>query len=128
MSAEQRYGAKQYARIAMISSSPYERLDKLYSGAIRFARQGRREALNGEEALARHCATKLIAIIRRLEVCLDHRIAPALSVNLARLYGHMQARLAKPDTSLSPDAFEEALNLLNTLWDGFQAAEQQPQK
>jgi flagellar biosynthetic protein FliS len=128
MSADQRYGANQYARVAMVSSTPYERLDKLYTGAIRFARQGRREALNGEEDMARHCATKLIAIIRRLEVCLDHRMAPALSANLARLYVHIQARLAQPDTSLSPDAFEEALNLLNTLWDGFQTAERQPKK
>ena len=126
MASEQRYAAKLYERVSMVGSTPFERLSAMYTGAIRLARQGRREALHGEEDLARQRAEKVTAIVRRLEVCLDHRIEPELSANLSRLYGHIQALLAKPEAALDPAAFDEVLGLLNTLWDGFREAERQP--
>ncbi len=125
MGMNERYGTKLYQRVSMVGSTPFERLETLYSGAIRLARQGRRDALHGNEDEAAHRADKVSAILQRLDICLDHDLAPDLSANLSRLYGHMRARLAEPDASLEPTVFDEVLTLLNTLWDGFEQAERQ---
>jgi flagellar biosynthetic protein FliS len=123
---EERYAAKLYEQVSRVVSSPFERIETMFSGALRLTRQGRTAAVRGEADVARQRADKVSAILKRLDVCLDHGLAPELSANLSRLYGHMQGRLATPEAALDPDVFDEVLGLLGTLWEGFQEADRQP--
>ena len=73
---------------------------------------------------AEEFASKVAAMLRRLDVCLDHSVAPELSTNLSRLYQHMEARLDLAEATKDPAIFEEVIAILDKLWDGFQEANQ----
>jgi flagellar biosynthetic protein FliS len=124
LSSEDRYGRDMYRQVFAGSSTPFERLSTLFIGALRLARQGREAALHGDAELARERADRVAGLLRRLDVCLDHKAAPALCENLSRLYKHMDARLSEEEAAIDPAAFDEVLAILNKLWEGFQEAEQ----
>jgi len=113
-----------YRRVFAGSSTPFERLSTLYLGALRMAREGRTAALEGDRDLAQQRAERVSGLIKRLDVCLDHKAAPDLCQNLSRLYQHIMARLAQEETTIEPAGFDEVIKILNKLWDGFQEAEQ----
>ena len=64
------------------------------------------------------------AIIIRLNVSLDFSVAPELCTNLDQLYSHLLQSFDREDIGEHPEIFEEALQILQTLWDGFVEAEQ----
>ncbi len=117
-----------YRQVHAESATPFERLSTLYIGALRMAQQGRDAALEGNPDHAKQRAEQVSALLRRMDVCLDHELAPDLCENLSRLYQHMVARLAQEDTAMEPASFDEVITILNKLWDGFQEAEQREPK
>ena len=123
MSKKTRYEIGMYQRAMAVGSTPFERLSTMYTGAIRLCKQGQQAVESGNVECAADKAERLSAVIRRLDMSLDFSIAPDLCKNLSQLYVHIQARLSEPDTPQNPEVFREALQLLETLWDGFQAAE-----
>lgn len=112
-----------YQRVMAVGATPYERLSTMYMGALRIGRQGQKAAHAGRMDDARAKADRLSTVVRRLDMCLDFRLAPELCKNLNRLYSHIQNRLNHPETGHSEDAFAESIKILETLWDGFQTAE-----
>lgn len=79
---------------------------------------------SAQTAQAEDLASQVAAMLRRLDVCLDHSVAPDLSTNLSRLYQHMEARLGLPEATEHPAIFDEVIDILDKLWDGFQEANQ----
>jgi len=123
MSKKTRYEIGMYQRAMAVGASPFERLSTMYSGAIRLCKQGLQAAESGHSERASAKAERLSVVIRRLDMSLDFSIAPDLCKNLSQLYVHIQARLNEPDAAKDPEVFRETLQLLETLWDGFQSAE-----
>lgn len=123
MSKKTRYEIGMYQRAMAVSSTPFERLSTMYTGAIRLCKQGLQASESGSIERARDKAERLRAVVQRLDMSLDFSIAPDLCKNLSRLYVHIQARLREPDASEKPEVFRETLQLLETLWEGFQEAE-----
>ena len=68
-------------------------------------------------------AARVSALVRRLDVCLDHQTAPELCENLSQLYQHIVARLELEGIDLEPSGYDEVIAILEKLWDGFQEAE-----
>ena len=128
LSQEHRYKVGMYQRVSAVGATPFDRLATMYTGALRLAQQGLKAANAGRPADAKVKSERLAAVIRRLDMCLDFRLAPELCRNLSRLYSHLQHRLSDPVTGHSADAFSESLKILETLWDGFQTAEHQSQR
>ena len=123
LSQEHRYRVGMYQRASAVGATPFERLTTMYMGALRLGRQGHKAANANRVEDAQAKAERLSAVIRRLDMCLDFRVAPDLCRNLSQLYVHMDRRLTDPDTGHSTEAFTECLTILETLWDGFQTAE-----
>lgn len=127
MSQEHRYKVGMYQRVSAVGATPFDRLATMYTGALRLGNQGLKAARAGRAEDARTKSERLAAVIRRLDMCLDFRLAPDLCHNLSRLYSHMQNRLDDPVQGHSAEAFSECLKILETLWDGFKTAEHQSQ-
>ena len=123
LSQEHRYRVGMYQRVLAVGSTPFERLSTLCMGALRLGRQGRKAAIADRLEDAQAKAERLSAIVRRLDMCLDFRVAPELCRNLSQLYVHMDRRLTDPVAGHTAEAFTECLTILETLWDGFQTAE-----
>ena len=123
MSKHKDYPIHMYERAMAISASPFERLTTMYTGAIRHCKQGLEAAERGDEARAADKAKRLRAIVLRLDASLDFKLAPELCTNLSQIYVHILGRLDQPGLAQEPEVFREILQLLETLWDGFQRAE-----
>ena len=125
MAGTNRYGIGMYQRVSAVAASPFERISTMYMGALRIGKQGLKAVRAGNPDLALEKAERLHAIVQRLNLSLDHAIAPELCENLSKLYGHMGARLEEEAVATDPAIFEEVLRLLETLWKGFQEAQSQ---
>ena len=123
MAGPNRYEIGLYQRVSAVGASPFERISTMYLGALRIGKQGLKAVHAGNSEYAFEKAERLQAIIQRLNLSLDHAIAPELCENLSKLYGHMGARLEDDEVGTEPAIFEEVLRLLETLWEGFQQAQ-----
>ena len=123
MGGSNRYEIGMYQRVSAVGASPFERISTMYMGALRIGKQGRKAVNAGNSDYAREKAERLHAIIQRLNLSLDHTIAPELCENLSKLYGHMGARLEEEEVATDPAIFDEVLRLLEILWEGFQQAQ-----
>ena len=112
-----------YQRVLAVGSTPYERLTTMYMGALRIGRQGLKAAEAGRYEDAKAKSERLSAVVHRLDMCLDFQLAPDLCKNLSRMYSHIQTRLSDPVSGHTTEAFSDSLSILETLWDGFQKAE-----
>ncbi|MGB0639363.1 MAG: flagellar export chaperone FliS [Myxococcota bacterium] len=124
MTPPNRYEIGLYQRVLAVGGTPFERLSVMYTGALRICSQGLKAAKAGQVEHAAEKSKKLIAIIIRLNVSLDFTIAPDLCTNLDRLYTHLLQSFDREDIGEHPEIFEEAQQILQTLWDGFVEAEQ----
>jgi len=125
MSRKKTYEIGLYQRVLAVGSTPFERLSTMYIGAIRLCKQGLKAAEADQIEQAKAKAERLIAVLRRLDLCLDFNIAPDLCKNLSQLYAHMQVSLSDEKTGHRAETFRESLRLLETLWDGFKQAQAQ---
>ena len=123
MAGSKRYEIGMYQRVSAVGATPFERISTMYLGSLRIGKQGLKAVRAGEAEYASEKAQRLQAIIQRLNLSLDHTIAPELCENLSKLYGHMLARLAEDEVNTHPEIFEEVLQLLEALWSGFQEAQ-----
>jgi len=114
-----------YQRAVGIGSTPFERLTTAFLGALRIGRQGLKAAEAGRTADAVAKGERLQAVVARMDQSLDFRVAPELCKNLSQLYTHVQTVLDDPELGSKPEVFTECIQILSTLWDGFQAAEEQ---
>lgn len=125
VSQERIYQVGMYQRAIGVGATPFERLTTAFLGALRIGRQGLKAAEAGriEDAMAK--GERLYAIVKRMDQSLDFSIAPDLCKNLTKLYKHVLALLSDPELGSKPQSFAESVQILSTLWEGFQAAEEQ---
>lgn len=124
MARPNQYEIEMYQRVSAVGASPFERISTLYLGSLRIGKQGLKAVLAGNAEYAEEKSQRLQAIIQRLDLSLDHDLAPDLCDNLSKLYRHMLARLMEDEVSTNAEIFQEVLQLLETLWTGFQEAQQ----
>jgi flagellar protein FliS len=114
-----------YQRAIGVGSTPFERLTTAFLGALRIGRQGFKAAEAGRVKDAASKGERLQAIVHRMDQSLDFSVAPELCKNLNRLYTHVMTVLDDPDLGSKPEVFAECIQILSTLWEGFQEAEEQ---
>ena len=123
MARANQYEIGMYQRVSAVGASPFERISTMYLGSLRIGKQGLKAVRADQPEYAEEKSQRLQAIIQRLRLSLDHTLAPDLCENLSMLYGHMLARLVEEDVGTNPEIFEEVIQLLETLWTGFQEAQ-----
>jgi flagellin-specific chaperone FliS len=124
VSQERIYQVGMYQRAVGVGSTPFERLTTAFMGALRIGRQGLKAANAGRVKDAAAKGERLQAIVHRMDQSLDFSVAPELCTNLSRLYTHIQTVLDDPTVGSKPESFAECIEILTTLWEGFQAAEE----
>lgn len=113
-----------YAEQAATTASPAQLVLMLYDGAL--ARiEAARVALETDPRdleLANRSLGKAQAIIRELQVTLDHERGGGVAANLASLYGFCQERLVHANVNKVAEPLDEVVDVLQPLRDTWHEA------
>ena len=112
-----------YTQQAATTASPAQLVLMLYDGAL--ARiEGARYALEGTPDLeaANTSLGKAQAIVRELQVTLDHERGGQVAASLASLYAYCQELLVRANLDKSTPALDEAISVLQPLRDTWEQA------
>lgn len=106
----QKYKVAQYS-----TASPEQLLLMLYDGAIKFARQAKKEMEEKNIEGANNKLKRTEDIINELMVSLDMDHGGEIARNLYNLYDYMNRRLIQANIRKDPSLVDEVINLLNSL-------------
>jgi flagellar secretion chaperone FliS len=110
-----------YFEQMILSASPIELVRLMYQKAISCVADARDHLKAGRIRERSQAIGKAYAIIAELMVSLDVDKAPALALNLRRLYCYMQERLIEANHTQKDAPLAETARLLITLADAWQA-------
>lgn len=124
------YGLNVYSRTSLESeiagATPHQLITLLLQGARSAVLQAKIYCENGNIAKRGEKISKAINIIDTgLNAALDHRVAPEISGNLARLYEYMSARLIQANMTQDVSILSEVGDLLKELTVTWQAIDPQ---
>lgn len=110
-----------YRQTEMQSRTPLELVAMLYDGAIRFTVQARDAARRRDIPARRDAVSRVIAIVSELQSTLDVEHGGDVAVSLDRLYTFALDRLMSASIKQDPALFDDVLNVLTTLREGWTA-------
>jgi flagellar protein FliS len=108
------------------SASPLQLIQMAYESAVTGLEDAREHLKNGQIAERSHDITRVTAILMELSAALDHKAAPEMSLQLARLYEYMIDRLREANYKQSEEPLIEVEGLLRSIgesWAQLAAAE-----
>jgi flagellar protein FliS len=97
------------------SASPLQLIHMAYEMAIQGVQDAREHLKNGQIAERAHDITRVTAILLELGAALDHKAAPEMSLQLARLYDYMIDRLREANYKQSEEPLIEVEGLLRSI-------------
>ena len=113
-----------YSQQATTTASPAQLVLMLYDGAL--ARiEAAREALEAEPRDLEKVNTSLHkaqAIVRELQITLDHERGGDIAANLAGLYTYAQGQLVEANVHKAVEPLDEATNVIRPLRDAWEAS------
>jgi flagellin-specific chaperone FliS len=71
---------------------------------------------------------KVLEVVCELEASLDHKVWPELGLNLTRLYGFIQAKVARASLDRTAAPLKDCEDILRILREAFSAAASRPQQ
>ena len=104
-----------YEENRILSASPLELVQILYTAATRAVQNARQQLRAGDIAARSREITKAQEILLELATSVDPSKAPEVGARLLALYDHMQARLIEANTQQKDGPLNEVDNLLHTL-------------
>jgi flagellar protein FliS len=116
--------AATYQRNAILTASPDKLVKLLYEGAIKNLEQCRqqladpRTCRSGEVGAA---MSRAIGILGELRASLDHAAGGAIAKDLDRLYDFAIDQITQSNAARKPDGVGNALQVLRTLKEGWDA-------
>ena len=112
-------GANPYKSVSVDTASPRQRLMMLFDGALRFSKRATRCIEDGDLAGKGMYIGKAQAIVQELQNVLRHDVAPDLCNALSALYTYIIELYSKANLDGDAEAIREAVELLETVRDGF---------
>ncbi|MGB4045989.1 MAG: flagellar export chaperone FliS [Halanaerobiales bacterium] len=113
----QKYKTAQYS-----TASPEQLLLMLYDGAIKFARQARKDMEEKNIEAANNKLKRAEDIISELMVSLNMEEGGEIARNLYNLYDYMNRRLIQANIRKDPALVDEVINLLSSLKESWEEA------
>jgi len=104
-----------YLEAQVDSASPLQLIDIAYETAIAATEDAREHLRNGRIAERARSITRATTILMELSAALDHKAAPEMSLQLARLYEYMTDRLREANFEQSEKPLIEVEGLLKML-------------
>ncbi|MCB0347514.1 MAG: flagellar export chaperone FliS [Bdellovibrionales bacterium] len=118
-------GYSKYKTTSVTSASREKLLLMLYEGAIKFTKQAKVAMEEKKIAEKGMCIGKAFDIIMELNNTLDHKVGGDLATQLEQLYMFITDQYTQANITNDPKHLDNALSVLNTLYDGWvQAIEQ----
>ena len=97
------------------SASPLQLIQLAYESAIKSVDDAREHLKSGQIAERSHDITRATAMLMELSAALDHKAAPEMSLQLARLYEYMIDRLREANYQQSEKPLIEVEGLLRSI-------------
>jgi flagellar secretion chaperone FliS len=116
------HAANVYRRVYLESASPAQVLDQLFGALLDDVQRAGARMRAGDVAGKAAEVGHALRIIAELQAALDHRAAPEMCANLARLYEFVSARLTQASATLDPELLAPVGAILASLRDAFRAA------
>ena len=116
--------AKTYQRQAILTASPEKLIRLLYEGAIRFlerTRIGLSDPAKARTPGVSEALGRSMAIISELRTSLDLEKGEKIAQDLDALYEYCTSELTRANLERSPEGAENALLVLRTLKEGWDA-------
>ena len=111
----------QYRQSQIASNTPEKTVLMLYDGAIRFLKNAIRAIDENNDIVEKaNLIEKTVKIIEYLQSCLDSEKGGEIADNLNKLYDYMSIKLTEANLKNDTAKMEEALNLLQTIREGWQ--------
>jgi flagellar protein FliS len=110
-----------YRQTETQSRTPLELVAMLYDGAIRFTTQAQAAAERRDIPARREAVSRAIAILSQLQSTLDVERGGDVARSLDGLYAFAIDRLLSASFKQDASQFNEVLNVLNTLREGWAA-------
>jgi len=115
-------GYGKYKKASIESASKEKILLMLYEGAIRFIKQAK-EAIDTKDVASRgENIVKAYDIVMELASSLDHNVGGAMTANLEQLYIYVMEELTRANITGQAKHLDNALKILNILYDGWTKA------
>lgn len=124
----QQNGYNKYKKTSVQSASREKLLLMLYEGAIKFTKQAKMAMEAGKIAEKGQLIGKAFDIVMELNNTLDHKIGGELASQLEQLYMFITEEYTKANISNKTEHLDNALGILNTLYDGWVQAVEQTKK
>lgn len=116
--------AAAYQRNAVLTAAPEKLVKLLYEGAVRNlerSRAGLADPAARRSAEVGTALSRAIGIVGELRASLDHAAGGDLARDLDRLYDFVLDRITQANAARTPDGVEQALRVLRTLQEGWDA-------
>ena len=113
-----------YEENRILSASPLELVQILYTGAARAVQNARQHLRAGDIAARSREITKAQEILLELATSVDPSKAPEVGERLLALYDYMQARLIEANTQQKDKPLNEVDSLLHTLQEAWSQVEE----
>ena len=119
------YQLSHYKRRQVEASSPAEILILLFNTAVVRARTAIKNCDPSQDAVRGEAVRKLLDIVIELRSTLDRSLGGELAENLDQLYDFVITTVIEANTERDAEKFQQALNVLDVLRDGFSQAAKQ---
>lgn len=113
------YGSKKYKATSVQSASREKILLMLYEGAIKFTKRAILAIEKGDVAERGTNIGRAYDIILELTNTLDHKVGGELAAQLEQLYMFITDQYTQANISGDKQHLENALSILNTLYEGW---------
>lgn len=116
--------AATYQRNAVLNASPEKLVQLLYDGAIKHLEKSRIGLADGKTARSADVGQSLgkaMGILGELRASLDQGAGGTIAQDLDRLYEYSLDQLSQSNVSRKPDGVNNALRVLRTLKEGWDA-------
>ncbi len=109
-----------YRQMDLLTASPVLIVVKLYEGALCSARSARAHIEAGQILERIKAIDKVLAIVSELQSSLDFDQGGEIALQLHELYNFVTNQLLEANRSASTQAIDHAVNVLETLLEGWQ--------
>jgi flagellar secretion chaperone FliS len=116
-----------YLESRILTADPLELVRMMYQAAIGEVRSARLHLQNRDIRSRSNAITKACSILTELTVSLDRKTGGEYAERLCELYGYIMNKLSEANFKQRDEPMAEALDLLNTLLDGWEGAQRQLQ-
>ena len=110
-----------YKDAAVTTQSKGRLIVLLYDGAVKFMKLAIDELEKGNYEAKGQYITKAQNIINELNAILDMDTGGDIAVNLRKLYGFANARLAEANTKCDPQLIRDVISIMQELNNGWKA-------